>query len=481
MRKILKNLTVSLLATLLLFACGDDKYMGNYDYLNSDTEVSVTIDEETFVSLELATSVAEAFLSVEVAKKGAAKSFANASVETVKDKNNNPSMYVVNYPEGGWVIVSATRNYVPVLAFSEKGSFEIKPAAEMGGAVLWLEETKEAVRVSGFLADSTKTQMRSMWQTYETNGFKISESSGAKNYQMMEARIDQLQALYGSSGWSKFAPLEDVIDFTITAHQNLLNLANSMGSPSEFTIVGIKYDYPPIQTVGPLMSTQWGQSYPYNVLCPSQYPAGCVAVAIAQIMHRHRKPAFVSSPANHMFNWNNMPNTYTNTLTSASAIIASGLPALLSDIGINVNMQYGLNGSASNIYAAQAAFLNNYNYSAATIVSHDKFGVISQINNQRPVYMRGESTQGGHAWVCDGARQDPANVLFFVEFFTGGGYNSYGYYTPSSPGIGNSWILYYFQMNWGWNGSADGWFYENSVNPSPYNFQTNRLNLYITP
>ena len=148
MTKIKLKLAVSLLAAVFLFACNDNllKEDMNFDF---DQEVSVTFDEEALVSLELATNVAEMFSNKET--KNGVKSFASASVETVTDKNNNPSMYVINYPEGGWVIVGATRNYYPVLAYSDEGSFEIKPEAEMGGAFLWLEETKEAVRVSAAL------------------------------------------------------------------------------------------------------------------------------------------------------------------------------------------------------------------------------------------------------------------------------------------------------------------------------------------
>lgn len=35
----------------------------------------------------------------------------------------------------------------------------------------------------------------------------------------------------------------------------------------------------------------------------------------------------------------------------------------------------------------------------------------------------------------------------------------------------------YYHMNWGWGGSEDGYFYENAVNPSPYNFSTDRKDI----
>ena len=46
------------------------------------------------------------------------------------------------------------------------------------------------------------------------------------------------------------------------------------------------------EAVSPLLTTKWGQGYPYNGLCPDydndRAAAGCVAVAMAQIMNYHR-------------------------------------------------------------------------------------------------------------------------------------------------------------------------------------------------
>jgi hypothetical protein len=90
------------------------------DDLNSDQEnqaieqeISATPEKGTFVSSEQAKDVAEAFFSRQnggATAKSSLKAFASVSIETVKD-NGNPLMYVINYPEGGWAIISATRNY----------------------------------------------------------------------------------------------------------------------------------------------------------------------------------------------------------------------------------------------------------------------------------------------------------------------------------------------------------------------------------
>ena len=42
--------------------------------------------------------------------------------------------------------------------------------------------------------------------------------------------------------------------------------------------------------VQPMLKTVWGQSEPFNLLCPNKYPSGCVATAMAQIMYYHKYP-----------------------------------------------------------------------------------------------------------------------------------------------------------------------------------------------
>jgi len=467
-----KKLAISLFAAIFFFACSD-KYMGDYDYLNVDTEVSVTLNEETFVSLELATSVAEKFLGGEIAKKGNVKLLANASVETVMDKNN-PSMYVVNYPEGGWVIVGATRNYYPVLAYSDEGNFELN--TEIIGLNGWLKETQEAIRTSVAFDDKTKGQMRSLWAVYEKNDFKLPESSGAKNYQAMLDRIWELQNQYGSSGWNEFIALENA-EWALgsSTYQSLMSLANAMNSPPEYTIVGIKESFNNPK-VGPLLTSpaiSWHQGYPYNQYV-SNYPAGCGAVAMAQIMSFHKQPSNLTINGQ-TITWNN--GSYLMTDSDAARLI--------SGTGNAASMNYGSNGSwalPNNIRSG----LQWYGYTVNQ-TSHNSSTLKNYIlTNQKPVLMLGGVVNlptvltyiNGHYWVCDGVSEYSSTVNFSIEFFNGWGYNSY--ISPSQPGNVLAPTYLYFYMNWGWGGTYNGWFGTSNVNTGNGNFQYQRQDYYIS-
>ena len=476
-RNLNNNVVISLLA-IFVFSCSE-KYLGEEPAV-LNPEFSVIYDEEAIVSLELATNVAKTFLGGEIAKKGGAKSLSKASsIETVKDKSNNPSMYVVNYPEGGWVIVGASKNYYPVLAYSDEGSFEIKPEAEMGGAFIWLEETKEAIRVSPAFDGPTKAQMRLQWQTYEASDKRISERSGAKNYQIMYDRMDQLSAQYGGSsgaaggGWNYYYTLEDIrYLFDSYTYENILSMANMFGSQPEFTIVAIK-DISTTYTVGPLLTTKWNQGSPFNSLVPNQHPAGCGAVAMAQVMNFHQRP-YTYSYNGQVINWNATNNAHAPLLIAATGSLSNTQYWSAGSWAFPGNIKSGLQSVGYTVSQA------NHNY----IATRNEL-----LNNQRPVLMIGGKVNtpinllsyiNGHYWVCEGVYEHISDYKYFVEFFTGSGYNSYGWSTPTYPGsisvTGGQARLY---MNWGWGGTNDGWYYNNSF-PSGHNYQYDRQNYYIS-
>ena len=48
------------------------------------------------------------------------------SVETIYDDSQEPLVYVVNRPQnGGFMIISATKNYDPILAYNTTGHFSV--------------------------------------------------------------------------------------------------------------------------------------------------------------------------------------------------------------------------------------------------------------------------------------------------------------------------------------------------------------------
>lgn len=100
-----------------------------------------------------------------------------------------------------------------------------------------------------------------------------------------------------------------------------------------------------------ILETKWGQSAPFNNLCNGNV-AGCVAVAMAQIMYKHKYPS--------SYSWSNMLKTYqTNGYTTTQA---NAVAKLIRDCGISVNMDYGTDASAAKSCDAAWALAHKFGY-----------------------------------------------------------------------------------------------------------------------
>lgn len=228
--------------------------------------------------------------------------------------------------------------------------------------------------------------------------------------------------------------------------------------------------------VNPLLTTQWYQSYPCNMFCPSSHPAGCASVALSQIMRFHKKPANLSLNINGVLTniyWTNLPN-------NPDLYDYGNVPHLIYFSGIITNTTYSSLGSWALLGDIVDGARNYYN---VTRKNHSANDVTSEICNlQNPVFMAGFplSYLNGHYWVCDGYDRSNQTVDFFIEFINPYSYtySTQGYYTPNNPGNSFLYDKIYYHMNWGWDGSSDGWYYDNTF-PSGYNFSYYRENLYM--
>lgn len=381
----------------------------------------------------------------------------STNVSPISNDQNVPVAYVVNNADGGWVIVSATTDYYPILAFSDCGHITLD-ANKSDGLKDWIDETILAIEESDKLDDETSSIIAAEWLQYasDTQIEQLSDLPGGSSPEavMCRNRMKELNETYYTDGWS-FRTLSSLTSMGIP--NQVYSIADQVGSPYEYTIVGIK-DISLKTTVGPLLSTKWGQGNGFNELCPNQYPAGCVPIAMAQIMKFHKYPS--------SFDWNNMANTYA---TYASQY-------LIANIGQTIGVDYGSDGSSASTSEALDGF-KYYGYQAV-LKDHKSSDVASEIsNNKRPVFMRGQPglLSNGHAWVCDGLNRNIAEYEYYVEYITNGSYNNLGYTLIDNPGAFGGSSYTYFHMNWGWKGTNDGWFVDNNIE-----YTTSRKDIYVS-
>lgn len=211
-------------------------------------------------------------------------------------------------------------------------------------------------------------------------------------------------------------------------------------------------------TVNPLITTHWNQDCYYNEYCPEapgsgwwgggggpcdHVYAGCVACAMAQVMKywNHPQTGFGSHSYIHStygeqsanfaattYQWNDMPEQ----IYSHNDAVAT----LMYHCGVSVNMNYSPSGSGAQSKDVETALRSYFGYCGAKYREKDKYDnevwiamLKSELDLSHPMYYSGASSSAGHAFVCDGY---DANDLF--------------------------------HFNFGWSGSADGYYSLYDVN-----------------
>ena len=190
---------------------------------------------------------------------------------------------------------------------------------------------------------------------------------------------------------------------------------------------------------GPLLTTAWHQGPPYNDFCPmgdggDLCIVGCVATAIAQVMAYHGSP--YAGEGHHQYYWTGdgtcggvprpdnlvadfndpyefdlMPDICT---MDDPQRIRDAVAELCYEVGVSVNMNYGVCWSGSNTALAQIVLPQYFRYhDVARLAQRSDYDarqwfnlIQSDIDRSLPLlYSFALDGGGGHAVVCDGWRQ----------------------------------------------------------------------------
>jgi hypothetical protein len=218
---------------------------------------------------------------------------------------------------------------------------------------------------------------------------------------------------------------------------------------------------PALGGIEPMLTSNWGQGFPYNALCPAEpsvafpyyghVPTGCGATAMGMVMNYWRHPLHgigyhcidpVPVPygpqcadfLNSTYEWTGIVNQPGQECTP--------MALLLYHAGIAIDMDYNPGGSYSSIYSIPVALKEYFFYANTTqVIERSGFStgtwlslLKSDLSSSMPLVYCGSGT-GSHIFVCDGYHDDN-----------------------------------HFHFNWGWDGMYNGWFYLDNLNPGGMNF-----------
>lgn len=449
----MKTNKISFFAVSLLFlfllSCSKDISNTEEDW-TSRTKQQITNSriskDKVYINSDDATIVANIFNQQ---NKNLTRTAPNKQIEEISTLYNDagePLMYIINYTNNnGFTIVSATKKFFPIIAYSDKGTFDTTKNSDSGVSTL-LEEYKAIIRHNETQPDSIINQYRRKWLEFEEPEIQEPDAASTRvlsNYEISVKKEEQ-RRIWTEKGYECHNLSAIRYFFPQEFAQGYLSDICEHTDPNydceQVNLLLIKRH--PMQTTGPLLQTEWHQEYPFSVNAPNG-SAGCVPIAIAQIAKYHQWP--------NTYNWAQIPN-------NPGYGSAPELERFIQDVRRFAKVTYESDGTSSNTSKAIDAF-HTLNYTT-TLMNYKRNETAIEIIRNRPVYMSGIRNKSiGHAWVCDGykfSKIQYAALILGDELFRPNPPKNPDYYF--FEGTYDD-ITEYLHMNWGWGSDeGNGWY-----------------------
>lgn len=357
---------------------------------------------------------------------------------SICDSLNSPIIHVVNYQKG-FVIISAKKNLLPILAYSDDGYIDEKNIIL---PVSWIKLIKDC-------QNQTKLGIKSPeWTKFEKKRVHDNQSVSTRSFSVEYWRDETINDIdVGRIGHDTrlqdaIAPGTNVSDYYLDGKEvitleeaiergyqieNLIDVQNYIFEKNHSAIfedlnmplVYVRNYSTQTKQMGPVLKTRWHQDFPYNRYCPKfdsndpyHNPAGCIPVAIAQVMNHFKYPS-------DYVDWNKI-----EAEESGLEMNKTEAPQLIKRIGSSINMTYKYDKAYPAIFVnfikgkwgnkgsnMIVDFFKGRGYDVKRSEQHCFFNY-----SDFPVYMQGTAegtdflglitlpSSDGHAFVCDGEK-----------------------------------------------------------------------------
>ena len=336
------------------------------------------------VSQENAGNVARNFIYEQMVQDGISINISDISLQLaeVREMDGQPVFYAFNVSTGGYIITAADDIYTPVIGYTTSGKFP---------------------------EEGVNKNFDSFIQDYADQ-----IDFGRKNNVLAAEPVAQ--------AWDYY---------------------NTMTSAR----VSLEGD----RDVEPLLAIMWNQDYPYNAYCPEDNAgpgghvyAGCVATAMSMVMayfrypeqgtgtYTYNCPGYGNQTANFgqtHYNWDAM----LNSISAGNGVAVNAIAELQYHCAVSVRMGFAPDGSGAYSNDVPAAIKSYFGYStSANYVAKMSYTtsawenmIIQSIDEMKPLYYSGQSSDGGHAFVLDGYQITGTGKLFHFNFGWSGSDNGY--------------------------------------------------------
>jgi streptogramin lyase len=335
------------------------------------------------------------------------------NIETYNDASGKPSYYVAYLAPSGFVIMSADDQAQPVIAIVNGRHFDPSPSNPLG-ALIAKDLPMRLANARAKASTAAGLKHKDEWQTLQDAGAGSAQPKRLTTGSILDVRV---------------APF-------IQTHWSQTTSDDTTNGPACYNFF----------------------TPPFAEGSSANYPCGCVATALAQLMYYFAYPSMgvatqsytitLTTPAGgthdisrNLRGGDGLGGPYAWTLMPLDPMLGgtsnqlAAIGALTSDAGVAVHMSYAMAESGAFMSDAKAALVGPFQYNNAVVVEATSLNIGFDLSNmlnpnldaRAPVLFGVKNDAGGHAIVCDGYGYDMYSTL-------------------------------YHHINMGWSGLDDAWY-----------------------
>ena len=384
---------------------------------------------------EQAKTVVANWLSLDAQPLGSPLGQQVKEVQTVADDLGKPLYYVVYLNPSGFVLVSGEDLVEPIICFLPTGTFNPSPGNPLGALV--------SQDVPGRVREARQMEALAM-----ATGSPLGAQTPQAAAQQKWALLENPAVAMGATGSELSSVSDPRVAPIIQSHW-------SQTTVDDTTTGAACYNY---------------FTPPYAPGSSDNYPSGCVATCMGQLMRYYKYPTGAVGIGSYQitvdtapmdanlrggdgyggpYSWNNMPLTVN---TSTADIQRQAIGALLHDAGLSVNMNYTASISGA-VNVGTAALINTFGYSNA------KRGLGMLNSDLNPANI---PTANRNAMVNPNLdAKYPVILGIYVYTYSQTDPSSYTVadgHAVVCDGYGYNFQTMYHHLNMGWSGQDDAWY-----------------------
>lgn len=465
MKNINSFLMIGIVSVGLFISCN------NTDEYVSDIQEVKIIEEDNLIEKDIknissfdASTLAKKFANNEYGRDSRnASSIIIKDIQTITSESDEPLMYVVNYSDDqGFVVISATKNYTPVLAYSDKGYLDVNNTSFTNN--IFMDEYKTYINsVINIDSDSLRQKYAIDWSFYE----KTPESVESRAYTdaQIQQQLANARTYYSNQGYEVHSLNAATSLIPAAGGQTAEDRANGFindicsRTPPQYdcmdvTLLLVKRTN---ESFGPFVTTLWNPNEPYCADAPYG-STGCATIATMQMMCFYQWPDTI--------NWNNIIGTYwVGTINDDQRRFSNG-------VRTSLNATCKPNGLTSFPKGCiENALENKYNYSDVKTINYNHNTAESYMRKGTPLIMYGEYNGNCHYWICNGYK---SNRVQYASYMIDCDFGEYTFHSGMTDILSE-----YFLLNMGTGDNT--WFYQDTAIYNNCSYTTNREMYVLIP